>query len=116
MNEIVDISMLSDKAVLEKIGFFIQQTRIKQELTQEDLATAAAISRSTLSLVERGDNTSVINLIKILRTLNALYVLNAFEAAEELSPLQLAKGEKQQRKRVSKLGNNQKTDTSDLGW
>ncbi|CDS93856.1 conserved hypothetical protein [Sphingobacterium sp. PM2-P1-29] len=115
MNDIVDISLLSDKAILQKVGWFIQQTRIKQNLTQSELAAQAAISRSTLSLVERGDNISLINLIKILRTLNALYVLNDFEVREELSPLQLAKGEKQQRKRASR-SQSEDPDINDLGW
>lgn len=115
MNEIEDINFLSDKAILQKIGLFVQQTRIRQNLTQEELAVQAAISRSTLSLMERGDNISLINLIKILRILNALYVLKTFEVAEELSPLQLARGEKQHRKRVSKSGNDLK-NSGELGW
>lgn len=115
MNDIVDINLLSDKAILQKVGLFIQQTRIKQNLTQEELAMQSAISRSTLSLVERGDNISLINLLKILRTLNALYVLNDFEVSEELSPLQLAKGEKQQRKRASKP-HTENPNINDLGW
>lgn len=115
MNDIVDINLLSDKAILQKVGLFIQQTRIKQNLTQEELAMQSAISRSTLSLVERGDNISLINLLKILRTLNALYVLNDFEVSEELSPLQLAKGEKQQRKRASKP-QTENPNINDLGW
>lgn len=115
MSNISDINLLSDKAILSTIGFFIQQTRIKQNFPQEDLATQAAISRSTLSLVERGDNISLTNLIKILRTLNALYVLEAFEVKEEISPLQLAKGKKQKRKRVSKQA-SQNNDNTDLGW
>lgn len=115
MNDISDVSVLADKAILQKIGLFIQQTRIKENLTQEELAKQAAISRSTLSLVERGDNISLSNLIKILRILNALYVLTTFEVTEELSPLQLAKGEQQLRKRASKAKSSN-LDSDDLGW
>lgn len=115
MSDVLIISLLSDKAILQKLGLFIQQTRIKQGIKQEELAFQAAISRSTLSLVERGDNISLVNLIKILRMLDALYVLNAFEVLEELSPLQLAKGVKKQRKRVSKSGSND-LNSDDLGW
>ncbi|WP_413512104.1 helix-turn-helix domain-containing protein [Myroides odoratus] len=115
MANISDLILLSDKAIMKNIGLFIQQTRIKQNLTQEEVAFQAAISRSTLSLVERGDNISLVNLIKILRTLNALYVLQTFEVKEELSPLQLAKGEKQKRQRASKQKTD-KQDHTDLGW
>jgi len=115
MTNISDFILLSDKAIMKNIGLFIQQTRIKQNLTQAEVAVQAAISRSTLSLVERGDNISLVNLIKILRTLDALYVLQTFEVREELSPLQLAKGEKQKRQRASKQ-KSEKPDDTDLGW
>jgi transcriptional regulator with XRE-family HTH domain len=112
MNIIVDINVLSDKAILQKIGLFVQQSRIKENLTQGDLAQQAAISRATLSMLERGENISLLNLIKILRILNALYVLNGFDEPEELSPLALAKGEKYRRQRASKV----QAENSDLGW
>ena len=114
MSDISNINLLSDKALLQNIGNFIQQTRIQQKRTQEDLANDAAISRSTLSLIERGDNISLINLIKILRILDALYVLKNFQIAEEISPLQLAKGENKTRQRASNRNNNQ--DKEHLGW
>lgn len=115
MNEFSHINQFSDKVLLQNIGNFIQQTRIRQNRTQEELANDAAISRSTLSLIERGDNISLINLIKILRVLDALYVLSSFHVAPEISPLKLAKGEKQQRKRASK-SNRSDAKIEDLGW
>lgn len=114
MSDISYISNLGDKAVLAKIGNFIRQKRIKQDLTQLDLADQAAISRSTLSLIERGENIALITLIKILRILDALYVLENFQINEELSPLQLAKGEIKTRQRASNRSNNQNEE--DLGW
>lgn len=114
MSDISYISNLGDKAVLAQIGNFIRQKRIKQDLTQLDLADQAAISRSTLSLIERGENIALITLIKILRILDALYVLENFQISEELSPLQLAKGEVKTRQRASNRSNNQNEE--DLGW
>lgn len=115
MSTISDINILSDKAILSTIGRFVQQTRIKQNINQQELADKAAVSRSTVSLFERGEGISLINLIKILRILDALYVLKEFEVREEISPLRLAKGEKKLRKRVMKKGNIQ-DDNHDLGW
>lgn len=114
MNDISSINVYSDKAVLQNIGNFIQQIRIQQKRTQQDLANDAAISRSTLSLIERGENISLLNLIKILRILDVLYVLKNFQLPEEISPLQLAKGENKLRKRASNRNNNQ--DKEDIGW
>ncbi len=114
MNDISSISLLSDKLLLQNIGTFIQQIRIQQKRTQQDLANDAAISRSTLSLIERGENISLLNLIKILRILDALYVLKNFQIPEEISPLQLAKGENTPRQRASNRNNNE--DKEDIGW
>lgn len=114
MNDISYISNLSDKAILVEIGNFIQQKRIKLNLTQQELAKQVSISRSTLSLIERGENIALINLIKILRILDALYVLENFKLGEELSPMQLAKGETQKRKRASNRSSN--PNKEDLGW
>lgn len=83
-------------------------------MTQSKFARKAAISRSTLSLIERGENSSVLNLIKVLRTLDALHVLRAFRVTQEPSPLQLAEGEKKQRKRAS--GRTDQAENGDLGW
>lgn len=114
MNDFSDINKFSDTVLLQNIGNFIQQTRIRQNRTQEELASDAAISRSTLSLMERGDNISLINLIKILRILDALYVLKKFQVSDEISPLQLAKRKNKTRQRVSPKQSNQ--DKEDLGW
>lgn len=107
MSNISDFSLFSDKTILNTIGLFVQQTRIKQNLNQQELADRAAVSRSTVSLLERGENISLINLLKILRILDALYVLKEFEVREEISPLRLAKGEKKLRKRVLKKDTSQ---------
>ncbi|HRO74536.1 MAG TPA: helix-turn-helix transcriptional regulator [Crocinitomicaceae bacterium] len=115
MSDFLYINKFSDKVLLQNIGNFIQQTRIQQNRTQGELAKDAAISRSTLSLIERGENISLINLIKILRILDSLYVLNNFQVTEEISPLKLAKGEKQQRKRASK-SNPSNSKTEDSEW
>lgn len=114
MSDISDISLQSDKTFLQNIGNFIRQVRIQQKCTQKDLANDAAISRSTLSLIERGENISLLNLIKILRILDALYVLKNFQLSEEISPLQLAKGRNRPRQRASNRNNNQ--DHEDLEW
>ena len=114
MSDISYISNLSDKAILVEIGNFIQQKRIKLNLTQQELAKQVSISRSTLSLIERGENIALINLIKILRILDALYVLENFKLGEELSPMQLAKGETKKRKRAASQSNN--SNKEDLGW
>ncbi len=91
---------MSDKALAEYIGTFIRHTRMEQNKTQTELATSAGISRSTLSLLERGDTVTVPTLIQVLRVLDQLQVLSEFEVKETVSPLALAKLQKEKRKRA----------------
>lgn len=114
MNDLSYISNLSDAAILREIGEFVKTRRIDQNLTQDDLAEQAAISRSTLSLLERGGNIALANLLKVLRVLDALYVLERFRVVEPISPILLAKEDEKRRKRASR--NNDKNTTNYRTW
>ncbi|MDH5400565.1 MAG: helix-turn-helix domain-containing protein [Cyclobacteriaceae bacterium] len=99
---------MSDNALAEYIGSFVRHHRMGQNKTQDQLAAAAGISRSTLSLLERGKTVTVTTLLQVLRVLDQLSVLHAFEVKESVSPLALARLQKEKRQRArSKSG---KTD------
>lgn len=52
------------------LGDAIRKARLKQGLTQEDLALAADVDRGYLGRVERGDNNvAVLTLLKIAQAL-----------------------------------------------
>ena len=107
MTEITDINWvaLSDKALMETIGNFIRHHRLQQNKTQDKLAKEAGIVRSTLSLFEKGENTSMVVFIQLLRSLNLLYMLKAFQVSQQISPLQLVKLSKSERKRAKTIKN-----------
>lgn len=92
---------MSDNALAVHIGAFIKYQRMEQNKTQEVLANAAGISRSTLSLLERGETVTLATLIQVLRILDQLHVLDVFSIQHVISPLTLAKIEKNQRQRAS---------------
>ena len=102
-NSYINWSSMSDKAIAEQLGAFIKHHRITQNRTQDNLAAAAGISRSTLSLLERGESVTLSTLIQVLRTLNLLQVLDSFEIPNVISPLALAKAERSKRKRASRV-------------
>jgi transcriptional regulator with XRE-family HTH domain len=92
---------MSDNAIVKQIGAFIKHQRMEQNKTQAILANAAGISRSTLSILERGETVTLATLIRVLRILDVLYILDAFVVHQTISPLLLAKIEKDKRKRAS---------------
>lgn len=108
-------NLMSDKALIGLIGHFVQWHRLNQNKSQDQVAEAAGISRSTLSLLERGEKVRINSLIQVLRVLDLLSIMSAFQVSEQISPLEYAKMQKKQRKQASPpkaKNNNQK----DLGW
>ncbi|HOZ67806.1 MAG TPA: helix-turn-helix transcriptional regulator [Chitinophagaceae bacterium] len=97
---------MSDQSLAIHIGGYIKHHRLEQNKTQDSLSHAAGISRSTLSLLERGEPVTLATLIQVLRVLDQLQVMEAFEVHERISPLALAKAEKEKRKRAKKLKTN----------
>jgi transcriptional regulator with XRE-family HTH domain len=91
---------LSDRAVNELLGTFIRETRLRQNMTQDQLAKKAGIARSTLSLFEKGENSRMIVFIQLLRALEMLQLLEEFRIKSQLSPLMLAKLQQSKRRRV----------------
>jgi transcriptional regulator with XRE-family HTH domain len=91
---------MSDKALSQHIGAFIKHHRMEQNKTQDTLSKAAGISRSTLSLLERGQTVTLATLIQVLRVLDLLYTLEAFNVIKTISPIALVKEAKAQRYRA----------------
>jgi transcriptional regulator with XRE-family HTH domain len=97
---------MSDKALIKIIGGFIQHHRLNQNKSQSDVAEAANISRSTLSLLERGEKVTLNSLMQVLRVLDLLYVMDAFKVNNQISPIAYAKLQKNKRSRASSKGEN----------
>lgn len=108
----INWASMSDKALADLIGNFVKHHRMEQNKTQDELAKAAGISRSTLSLLERGETVMLNTLIQVLRVLDQLTVLNAFEVRETISPLALAKLQKEKRQRVRSKPRKEENNTN----
>lgn len=99
-NDIDYYSMSDDKLAL-LLGEFIKHNRIAQNLSQDELAAAASLSRPTISLMERGKSMNLNSIIKVLRVLNLLYLFDSLQVPQELSPLEMLKSQEKQRKHSS---------------
>ena len=104
----------TDQGLLNIIGEFVQQTRLQQNKTQQQVAEAAGINRSTVGQIEKGNGGTLLSLLQILRVLGQLPVLSAFEVEQKISPLQLAKLEQQKRQRARNKGTDDNTTT--VNW
>ena len=100
---------MSDKALCASIGKFVRHHRLNQNKTQDEVSEASGISRSTLSLMERGEKVTLSSLIQVLRVLDLSYVMDAFKVTNEISPIEYARLQKNKRQRAR---NHDKEGTS----
>ncbi len=59
------------KLILEKFGQRVRDERIKQSLSQEELAAKAGVHRTYIGMIERAEkNITLLNIEKIAKALN----------------------------------------------
>jgi len=100
-----DWLFLTEPEILKEIGNQLKKLRIQYNLTQKDLSQEVGLSVSTISLIEKGNSTSVESLIRILIRLNRIKELESvFRVGENLElKLKFEKARlKSDRKRASK--------------
>jgi transcriptional regulator with XRE-family HTH domain len=97
-----DWPSMTDKTLIQTIGKFVQHHRLTQNKSQAETAKSAGVSRSTLSLLERGETVTLNSLIQVLRILDLLYIMDIFTVANEISPIEYAKLQKNKRQRARK--------------
>ncbi len=115
MTDLSDIlwTATSDTALIKTLGSFIKFHRLQQNKTQVQLSSEAGIARSTLSLFEKGENTSLLVFIQLLRALKQLQLLQEFHVTRRISPIQLAKLEKSERQRARNKSDQESKPKSD---
>jgi len=113
---IMTIYGMSDQAILTEIGGRLKRRRLNRNLTQQEVAAQAGLTRMTVGEFERGASSSMMTLIRILRVLEALEELENFLPDTGPSPLQLAKLQGRQRQRASRKKADPDPDREDPQW
>ena len=81
-----DIYFLIDLDIAKRIGAILKSMRLRQNITQSNLAESAGVSLSTLKKIENGDICSFDSFLRLLRTLRKLDVLQPLVEEEQLTP------------------------------
>ncbi len=100
---------MSDTAIITTIGNFIKEERLLRNKTQAQIAKDAGINRWTIGQIEKGESITLLSLIQILRALDILHLLDTFKKERKISPIELAKLERQRRQRARNEDKNQNT-------
>ena len=113
-----DVYMLADEMILTKIGERLKAMRLKQNITQQRLAEDSGVSLSSVKKIENGEIRSFESLLRVLRTLGKLEVLQPLVEEEQLSPSEnyemVNKVSKAQRKRA--VGSKHKAEKEEPTW
>ncbi|WP_302431052.1 helix-turn-helix domain-containing protein [uncultured Alistipes sp.] len=103
-----NIYILTDTELCNRIAAKIKTVRLKQNMSQAELADKSGVSISTIKRMEDGEVKNIESLIRILRTLGKLDIFVPLVEEEQLSPNEYyelaskASKPKRKRKRASK--------------
>jgi len=79
----------TDPEILAALGERLARLRKAAGFTQAEAAGRAGMDRSTVSRAERGDNPTLLTVVRLLRVYGRLGALDAFIPPAELSPMEL---------------------------
>lgn len=96
----MDLGMKSPAAIAETLGQRLKQARLNRDLTQQEVAERAGLSRKAVLNAEKGKAQLEV-LIAILQALELTAQLDNFLPPQPPSPIQLAKLQGKQRQRAS---------------
>lgn len=82
-----------DKEILSELGRRARSVRLHDELSQEELAQKAGVSRDTIQRFEGSGTTTLQNLVKICRVLDLLSNIDQIFSEPTYSPREAFKAE-----------------------
>ena len=97
---------MTDTAVLQELGDRISRHRLNKNMTQLALAEEAGISLPTLQRIEKGQSTTLTNVLRTLRVLKLLGNLEIAVPAPPVSPRMQALLLGKERQRASSKSQN----------
>lgn len=116
----MDIYSLSDNIIQQKIGDRMKSLRLRQNITQEDLADDAQVSLSSIKKIEKGEIGSFESFIRVLRILGRLEIFNSLTEDEQMSPNEyyefVNSAKKKMRKRATKVKSNNISYNKESEW
>jgi transcriptional regulator with XRE-family HTH domain len=90
---------LNDEAIQTELGKRLEQIRLERGFTQDALAERAGIGKRTIERLESGSSVQLTSLIRVLRVLELLDVIEQFLPEPSIRPMELLRlqGKKRQR-------------------
>ena len=93
------IELLTDDAVLRELGQRLERLRLARNISQQELARSAGVSRATIIRVERGESVQMSTMVKLWRALDLLAEIDAAVPERVDSPIAAVDRESRRRER-----------------
>ena len=93
---------MTNKAILIELAKRLKDTRLRLDISQEELATNIGVGISTIASMERGNVVSITSFLAILRGLDLLENLDKLIPKQTISPILMKKLQGKKRIRASK--------------
>ncbi len=103
----------SDEAVLHELGLRLARTRLERNLSQQQLAYEAGVSKATVERLEAGEPIKSTSLVRVLRALGMLEALDRLIPSPLPSPVERLRLRGRERHRAS--GSRQAAPPADPG-
>lgn len=107
---------LSDRAVLQELGSRLERTRLDRNLTQDQLAAEAGVSRQTIVRIESGGAAGLPSFIRVLRALDMLDALERVVPEPMPSPIELLERQGRRRQRARRPSPDEEGGHSGDAW
>ena len=119
---IMNIDAMTNQSIASEVGHRIEQMRLEQNLTQQQIADEIGLSRVSYRKLVNGSG-KFENIIAALRALGQLDLVNQFVPKTTFSPMEQLRLKGKQRQRASgehgrHTDHTQRTDKqkTELGW
>jgi transcriptional regulator with XRE-family HTH domain len=98
----MSIASTTDDAVVAELGRRVARHRLNRDWTQERLALESGVSLPTVSRLERGESTSLVSFLRVLRALDLMRDLARLVPDVPTSPVQELRSRRPAKQRASR--------------
>ncbi len=106
----------SHLSVMKALGEQVAAYRLRQNITQLEMANEAGVSRKTIMRLENGQSIQLDNFLRILGAMSLLDNVKQIIPAVSISPMQQLKLRGKERERASSAKKNVRTTNGDEQW
>ncbi len=110
------IAAMNAEQIESEIGKRLESVRLNQNISQQDLAEKAGVSRRTISRMENGQGVSFNTLIRVMRALNFTNQLEDLVPSLDIRPIERVQQKPVRKHASSPRKKNPATSSKKTAW